>query len=124
MNQTEVRALQRLLPLILALACVLRLTACGGEPGAAASFHATVLAVNEGSAELECTDKLTSGISVGERFTISTDTASSDGAPELAVGDAVRVVFDGLIMESYPIQLGTIFAIYLLDENGGVIAHE
>ena len=42
----------------------------------------------------------------------------------LAVGDAVRVVFDGLIMESYPIQLGTIFAIYRLDENGGVIADE
>lgn len=116
--------MKRLLPLILALACVLSLSACGGEPGGQAYFNATVLAVNEGSAELECTDKLTSGISVGERFTISTDTASSGGAQELAVGDAVRVVFDGLIMESYPIQLGTIFAIYLLDENGGVIAHE
>ena len=67
--------MKRLLPLILALACVLSLSACGG-------------------------------------------------APELAVGDAVRVVFDGLIMESYPIQLGTIFAIYRLDENGGVIADE
>ena len=111
--------MKRLLPLILALACMLSLSACGGEPGGQAYFNATVLAVNEGSAELECTDKLTSGISAGERFTISTDTASSGGAPELAVGDAVRVVFDGLIMESYPIQLGTIFAIYLLDENGG-----
>ena len=106
--------MKRLLPLILALACVLSLSACGGEPGGQAYFNATVMAVNEGSAELECTDKLTS----------STDTASSDGAPELAVGDAVRVVFDGLIMESYPIQLGTIFAIYRLDENGGVIADE
>ena len=123
-NQTEVRAMKRLLPLILALACVLSLSACGGQPGGQAYFNATVLAVNEGSAELEYTDKLTSGISVGERFTISTDTASSDGAPELAVGDAVRVVFDGRIMESYPIQLGTIFAIYLLDENGGVMANE
>lgn len=113
--------MKRLLPLILALACVLSLSACGGEPGGQAYFNATVMAVNEGSAELECTDKLTSGISVGERFTISTD-AVSGGAPELAAGDAVRVVFDGRIMESYPIQLGTIFAIYRLDENGGVIA--
>lgn len=69
--------MKRLLPLILALACMLSLCACGGEPGGQAYFNATVLAVNEGSAELECTDKLTSGISVGERFTISTDTASS-----------------------------------------------
>lgn len=116
--------MKRLLPLILALACVLSLCACGGEPGGQAYFNAAVLVVNEGSAELECTEQLTSGISVGERFTISTDTASSDGAPELAVGDAVRVVFDGLIMESYPIQLGTIFAVYRLDENGGVMANE
>lgn len=113
--------MKRLLPLILALACVLSLSACGGEPGGQAYFNATVLSVNDGSAELECTERLTSGISVGERFTISTD-AVSGGAPELAVGDAVRVEFDGLIMESYPIQLGTIFAIYRLDENGGVIA--
>ena len=55
--------MKRLLPLILALACVLSLSACGGEPGGQAYFNATVMAVNEGSAELECTDKLTSGIS-------------------------------------------------------------
>lgn len=116
--------MKSLLPLILALACVLSLSACGSEPGGKAYFNATILEVRDGAVELECTDKLTSGISVGERFTISTDTASSGGAPELAVGDAVRVVFDGLIMESYPIQLGTIFAIYLLDENGGVMANE
>ena len=80
--------MKRLLTLILALACVLSLSACGGEPGGQAYFNATVLSVNDGSAELECTERLTSG----------------------------------LIMESYPIQLGTVFAIYLLDENGGVIA--
>lgn len=116
--------MKRLLSLILALACVLSLSACGGEPGGQAYFNATVLEVRDGAVEVECTEQLTSGISVCERFTISTDTASSGGAPELAAGDAIRVEFDGLIMESYPIQLGTVFAIYRLDENGGVMAHE
>lgn len=32
--------------------------------------------------------------------------------------------FNGEIMESDPLQLGTVYAIYLLDENGEVISNE
>ena len=32
-----------------------------------------------------------------------------------------RVVFNGDVMESDPLQIGTVYAIYLLDENGEVI---
>ena len=35
-------------------------------------------------------------------------------------GDHIRIVFDGIIKESYPLQLGNVFAIYLLDENGNL----
>lgn len=34
------------------------------------------------------------------------------------------VTFNGEIMESDPLQLGTVYAIYLLDENGEVISNE
>ena len=35
--------------------------------------------------------------------------------------DNIRVVFNGDVMESDPLQIGTVYAIYLLDENGEVI---
>lgn len=38
----------------------------------------------------------------------------------LNAGDHIRIVFDGIIKESYPLQLGNVFAIYLLDENGNL----
>ena len=44
--------------------------------------------------------------------------------PEIKVDDNIRVVFNGEIMESYPLQLGTVYAIYLLDENGDVIPND
>ena len=40
--------------------------------------------------------------------------------PDLNAGDHIRIVFDGIIKESYPLQLGNVFAIYLLDENGNL----
>lgn len=49
---------------------------------------------------------------------------SGDGAPELNVDDNIRVVFNGEIMESYSVQLGTVYAIYLLDENGEAIPND
>ena len=42
----------------------------------------------------------------------------------MKVDDNIRVVFNGEIMESDPMQLGTVYAIYLLDENGEVISNE
>jgi len=39
----------------------------------------------------------------------------------LNVDDNIRVVFNGDVMESDPLQIGTVYAIYLLDENGEVI---
>lgn len=38
----------------------------------------------------------------------------------LNAGDHIRIVFDGIIKESYPLQLGNVFAIYLLDEKGNL----
>ena len=40
---------------------------------------------------------------------------------ELNVDDNIRVVFNGDVMESDPLQIGTVYTIYLLDENGEVI---
>ena len=60
----------------------------------------------------------------GEEFPVTTDVVAGNGAPEMKVDDNIRVVFNGEIMESDPLQLGTVYVIYLLDENGEVISNE
>lgn len=110
--------MKRLLPFLLALVCMLTLFGC--EKGQA-YFNATVLELNDGSVQVRCTDAFHSGIPLHKEFSVSTDVTAADGAPEMAVGDQIRVVFNGEIKESDPIQLGTVFAIYRLDESGEAI---
>ncbi len=73
--------------------------------------------MNKGYIKVRCVETFNSGISVDEEFSVTTDVVSNSEVPELNVDDNIRVVFNGEIMESYPIQLGTIYAIYLLDEK-------
>lgn len=115
--------MKRLLSLLLVLVCMMSLFGCGNEKGQV-SFNATVLELNDGSVKVKCTDAFNSGISVHEEFSVSTDVVAANGAPEMVVGDHIRVLFNGEIMESDPLQLGTVFAIYLLGENGAVIPND
>ena len=71
--------------------------------------------------DVRCIEAFNSGISVDEEFSVTKDVVSEGGAPELNVDDNIRVVFNGDVMESDPLQIGTVYAIYLLDENGEVI---
>lgn len=106
---------------MLILVCMTALFGCGQEKGQA-YFSATVLELNDGSVRVKCTNSYNSGISVHAEVIVSTDVVAANGVPELAVGNPIRVVFNGEILESNPLQLGTVFAIYLLDENGAVIS--
>ena len=80
--------------------------------------------VNKGFVNVKCLEEFNSGIPVDEEFSVTTDVVASKGMPEIKVDDNIRVVFNGEIMESYPLQLGTVYAIYLLDENGDVIPND
>lgn len=121
--------MKKMLSFVMALACILTLIGCSREPnedlsdanGRQAYFNATVLELSNGSVKVECTEPFDSGILIGEELSVSTDVVAASGAPELAIDDDIRVVFDGDVMESDPLQIGTVFAIYLLDENGEAI---
>ncbi len=78
-------------------------------------FNAKVLEVCDSSILAECTDKGQSGMSVGGQVFISRETIAADGFPEVTVGDEIRVVFDGEIMETDPAQINTPFAVYVVD---------
>lgn len=121
--------MKKMLSFVMVLACILTWIGCSREPnedlsdanGRQAYFNATVLELSNGAVKVECTEPFDSGILIGEELSVSTDVVAASGAPELAIGDDIRVVFDGDVMESYPLQIGTVFAIYLLDENGEAI---
>ena len=83
-------------------------------------FDATVLEVKKKSIKVKCLESFDSGIPVDEEFSITTNRVESGELPDLNAGDRIRIVFDGIIKESYPLQLGNVFAIYLLDENGNL----
>ena len=83
-------------------------------------FDATVLEVKKKSVKVKCSESFDSGIPVDAEFTVTTNRVESSELPDLNAGDHIRIVFDGIIKESYPLQLGKVFAIYLLDENGNL----
>ena len=83
-------------------------------------FDATVLEVKKKSIKVRCSESFDSGIPVDEEFSVTTNRVESGELPDLNAGDHIRIVFDGIIKESYPLQLGNVFAIYLLDENGNL----
>ena len=106
--------MKRWLSVLVVFSCIIALFGCeNGTIKGQVYFNAQVLEVNKGYIKVRCVETFNSGISVDEEFSVT--------VPELNVDDNIRVVFNGEIMESYPIQLGTIYAIYLLDENGEVL---
>lgn len=80
-------------------------------------FDATVLEVKKKSIKVKCSESFDSGIPVDEEFSVTTNRVESGELPDLNAGDHIRIAFDGIIKESYPLQFGKVFAIYLLDEN-------
>lgn len=80
-------------------------------------FDATVLEVKKKSIKVKCSESFDSGIPVDEEFSVTTNRVESGELSDLNAGDHIRIAFDGIIKESYPLQLGKVFAIYLLDEN-------
>ena len=114
--------MKRRLSILAVLGCIVALSGCKNENGAKqAYFNAKVLEVNKEYVDVRCIETFNSGISVDEEFSVTKDVVSAGGAPELNVDDNIRVVFNGDVMESDPLQIGTVYAIYLLDENGEVI---
>jgi len=112
--------IKRWLSVLVVFVCIITLSGCKNEVGQV-YFNARVLEVNDGYVDVRCLEAFNSGISVDEEFPVTMDVESSKGVPEMNVDDNIRVVFNGEIMERYPLKLGTVYAIYLLDEKGEII---
>ena len=109
--------------MIIAIFC---LTACGKkaetdlpEENGQDYFNARVLEVYDNFVAVECLDVTTGAVNEGAEVHVPKKVASTNVVPDMQVGDEIRVVFTG-VMETYPLQLQTVWAIYELDENGDV----
>ncbi len=119
--------MKRILPLFLALCLALPLFGCAqGEKlpdgNGQVFFNATVLEVYEGGGCLvEPSRDEEAVLRSADQITLGGDTLEGNGLTNLAVGDAIRIAYDGTILETYPAQLATVYSVYLLDENGEII---
>jgi len=103
--------------MIFLLIFIFTLVGCGSnnmqeEENGQDYFNAKVLEVHEQYVQVECLEVTTGAITEGTPVSVTKDIASANEVPEMEVGDEIRVVFSG-VMESYPPQLSTVFAIYL-----------
>lgn len=85
-------------------------------------FNARVIEVYEQTVHVKVTDGMQSGLREKDEVAVSKNVVTADGCPKLDKGDHIRVVFDGQIMDTWPLQLGTVYAIYKTDGLGNVIA--
>lgn len=65
-----------------------------------------IVSVDEGEDELKSSDKMR----------VSLDVKLKDSMTNFAVGDRVKVFYDGTIAESYPAQINTVYAILLKND--------
>ena len=109
--------MKRNLLVFLAVILTLGLTACGKKQmvdgefdgDSQAYFIADVLENKDKILLVEVVDKGNVGVSKEDQVYVSKDV---ENCPELVVGDRIKVVFNGEIMETYPLKLGEVFAIH------------
>lgn len=83
--------------------------------------NAKVLEVHEDCVFVECLDVTSGLLKTGTKAIVTKDVVSANGAPEMKVGDNIRIVYNGL-KRTEPEELKIVYAIYHLDENGEVIS--
>ena len=101
--------MNRFLPLLLVLVCVLGLAGCGNR-----SMNDII--ANEPSITGIVKDLGENAILIendtGE-YWVSRNVENKDSVTDFVVGDEVVVYFDGNVAESYPMQISTVYAITL-----------
>lgn len=108
--------MKRFISLILSLTFVLVLAGCNNrsmnyiienEPsvvGVVEEVHDDYVIMYSETAE---------GYPNGSRWSISLTVESKDSYADLVVGDEIVVYYDGNVMETYPLKVGTVYAITL-----------
>ena len=112
--------MKKLFAILLALVLALSIVACNknDEPqntdtnNEEYSFTAKILEKSEAWLLLEVSDAENSNILEGSQATI----AIKSDYPQCQKGDYITVVFDGVVQETYPLQIPNVSSIIVLDK--------
>ena len=120
--------MKKLLSMILILVVVVGLVGCSKEPvgdpptiNGQDYFNATVTQVNDKYILAEVTKNKSGAIAIGTEVSVSRSNISSEEYPELVVGDDIRVVYSGEILEKDPPGFQQIISVFKLKEDGVVL---
>ena len=102
--------MKKLIPLLLSLAFVLTLTGCTSEDKA--TFQATILEIQDGYYLVEPVEGSTE-LNSADRIMVPMVNINPSQEPE--VGDTLEIVYDGVIAESYPAQINTVYSISVVE---------
>lgn len=110
-----------LIAFVLIMGTVFSLTGCNDKNddeniNGEAFFDAVILNVFDKSVFVEVKDGRNSALKAGQQATVLTESIVSDQCTELEKDKEIRVVFNGDIMESEPVQISKVFAIYALED--------
>ena len=120
--------MKKLLSMILILVMVVGLVGCNkeqvGEPPTVNGqdyFNATVTQVNDKYILAEVTENKSGALVIGTEVSVNRSNISSEEYPELVVGDDIRVVYAGEILEKDPPRFQQIISVFKLNEEGAVL---
>ena len=120
--------MKKLLSMILILVMVVGLVGCSKEPVGDSPtvngqdyFNASVIQVNDTFILAEVTENISGALAVGTEVSVSRNNISSEEFPELVVGDYIRVVYAGEVLEKDPPGFQQIISVFKLNEEGAVL---
>ena len=113
---------------VLTLVAIVGFAGCSKEPvgdpptvNGQDYFNASVTQVNDNFILAEVTENVSGALAVGTEVSVSRNNISSEEFPELVVGDFIRVVYAGEILEKDPPGFQQIISVFKLNEEGVVL---
>lgn len=121
--------MKKFLSILLVIVFVLSLASCDNKMNGNKTdikneesiyFNAKVVELTGDTMLVEVTDKGNCGVQVDNLVVVSTEKIAEIIAenPTKVTDNYVRVEFNGDVMESYPLQLGEIYNIQIINEDG------
>ena len=111
--------MKKILLICAVLACFAALVACNQEPTELDTenpyFTGKVIEIEERGCLMEVTHTGNGNFYVGERIIVNTNVK---GCPQYAVGDHLRISFDGKVALSLPGQVLNVYSVVKTDANG------
>ena len=111
--------MKKILLVGLVLVCLLALGACQKAPTELDTenpyFTGKVIGLEEWGCLMEVTHTGNGNFYVGEKLIVNTNV---EGTPKYAIGDHLRISFDGKVALSYPGQVLNVYSVVKTDANG------